>query len=118
MSSTTLAEFTDCLVPISDFSQGKASKIFADVSENQKEYVVLKNNQPTAVVLSVREYREQQQKLQKFENLLNLADRLHLQKLAESRLGDDTVPFDEVLREEGISIDELKALADEVEFEA
>jgi hypothetical protein len=48
--SATLAELTEKLVTVSDFSQGKASRIFTDVAENNNEYIVLKNNQPTAVV--------------------------------------------------------------------
>ena len=49
--SSTLLDLTERLVPISDFSQGKAGKIFNDVSENDHEYIILKNNQPTAVLL-------------------------------------------------------------------
>ena len=53
----TLTEFTEKLVPISDFSKGKAGKIFTDVEENNNEYIVLRNNQPTAVLISIKEYR-------------------------------------------------------------
>ena len=52
-----LLELTERLVPISDFSQGKAGKIFNDVAKNNKGYIVLKNNQPTAVVISIQEYK-------------------------------------------------------------
>ena len=55
-------EFAEKLVPISDFSQGKAGKIFSDVAENNNEYIVLKNNQPIAVVMSIKEYVETQKK--------------------------------------------------------
>ena len=65
-----LLEFTERLVPISDFSQGKAGKIFNDVSENNKEYIILKNNQPTAVLLSIKEYKDTQEKVAKLEKLL------------------------------------------------
>ena len=66
----TLLDLTERLVPISDFSQGKAGKIFNDVAQNNNAYIVLKNNQPTAVVLSVKEYRETQEKLSRLERLL------------------------------------------------
>ena len=58
-----LTDFTEKLVSISEFSQGKAGKIFADVAKNNAEYIVLKNNQPTAVVMSMDEYRETQRQL-------------------------------------------------------
>ena len=68
--SLALAEFTEKLVSISDFSQGKAGKIFSDVADNNREYVVLKNNQPTAVVISVQEYKDTQKKVAMLEEIL------------------------------------------------
>ena len=61
--SLALAEFADKLVSVSDFSQGKAGRIFNDVAEFYKEYIVLKNNQPTAVVVSIESYKETQKKV-------------------------------------------------------
>ena len=68
--SLALAKFTERLVPISDFSQGKAGKIFSDVYENDNEYIVLKNNQPTAVVISVNQYKETQRRIERLEKML------------------------------------------------
>ncbi len=59
----SMFELTEKLVSISDFSQGKAGKIFNDVAVNNHEYIVMKNNQPTAVVISVESYGEIQEKL-------------------------------------------------------
>ena len=39
--SMDLVYFTEKLVPISDFSQGRAGKIFNDVVENNNEYIIL-----------------------------------------------------------------------------
>ena len=49
-----ILNFTERLIPISDFSKGKTSRIFDDVKNNNTEYIVLKNNQPTAMVISPR----------------------------------------------------------------
>lgn len=68
--SLALAQFTEKLVPISDFSQGKAGKIFKDVADNDSEYIVLKNNQPVAVVISMSEYRRTQEQLARMETYL------------------------------------------------
>ena len=38
-----------CLIPISQFNKGQASKIF-DRLHDEKELIVLKNNQPSAVI--------------------------------------------------------------------
>lgn len=63
----SIIDLTERLVPVSDFSQGKAGKIFADVYENNMEYIVLKNNQPTAVIISIQEYKNLQNKIRRME---------------------------------------------------
>ena len=115
--SMALVECTEKLVPISDFSQGKAGKIFSDVADNDKEYIVLKNNQPTAVVVSVKEYRDTQEKVAKLEALLEKIENIRLLKLAESRVNDNSTSFEEFVNEQGFSMDELAELSESVEFE-
>ena len=115
--SMALLEFTEKLVPISDFSQGKAGKIFSDVAENNKEYIVLKNNQPTAVIVSVKEYRDTQEKIARLEALLEKIENIRLLKLAETRTNDNGTSFEEFVKEQGFSMDELEELSERVEFE-
>lgn len=114
---TTLLELTERLVPISDFSQGKAGKIFSDVAENDHEYIVLKNNQPTAVLLSVKEYRNTQKKLARLEELLEKIENIKLLKLAENRANDNTSSFESFVQEQGFSMEELEEISESVEFE-
>lgn len=113
----TLLDLTERLVPISDLSQGKAGKIFKDVSENNHEYIILKNNQPTAVLLSVKEYKATQEKLAKLEKLLEKIENIRLLKLVESRTNDHTSSFETFVKEQGFSMEELEALSESVEFE-
>lgn len=54
-------------VSVSEFSQGKANRIFNDVANNNQEYVVVKNNKPTAVVISVEEYQKLNDRLKRLE---------------------------------------------------
>lgn len=49
------ANILQSLVPISQFNKGKAAQIF-DRLRTEKELIVLKNNQPSAVILSPQEY--------------------------------------------------------------
>ena len=114
---TTLLELTERLVPISDFSQGKAGKLFSDVAENDHEYIVLKNNQPTAVLLSVKEYRNTQKKLARLEELLEKIENIRLLKLAENRANDNTSSFESFVQEQGFSMEELEEVSESVEFE-
>ena len=115
--SMALLNLTERLVPISDFSQGKAGKIFTDVAENNNEYIILKNNQPTAVLLSVKEYRDTQEKIARLETLLEKIENIRLLKLAESRADNNTTSFEEFVNEQGFSMEELEELSEGVEFE-
>ena len=115
--NTAILDLTERLVSISDFSQGKAGKIFNDVAANNKEYIVLKNNQPTAVVISIQEYRDTQEKIAKFEKLLEKVEEVRLMRLAEHRMYSKTSSFVEFVEEQGFSIEELEALSEEVEIE-
>lgn len=115
--SLVLANMTENLIPVSDFSQGKAGKIFTDVAKNNKEYIVLKNNQPTAVVLSIKEYKETQKKLAKLESLLEAIENAHLLKIATSRENSNSMDFEKFVAEQGYSMDELEEMAESVEIE-
>lgn len=115
--NTTLLDLTERLVPISDFSQGKAGKIFNDVAENNNEYIILKNNQPTAVLLSVKEYKETQEKIAKLERFLEKIENIRLLKLAESRANDHTSSFEAFVNEQGFSMEELEEISESVELE-
>ena len=112
-----IIDFTEQLIPISDFSQGKAGKIFSDVAENNKQYIVLKNNQPTAVVISIEEYKEIQKKIDRLEKFLEAVENMRLLKLAESRVNSETISFEELVAQEGFSMEEIDELVESVEFE-
>ena len=113
----SLTDFTEKLVPISDFSQGKAGKIYSDVAENNSEYIVLKNNQPTAVLLSINEYKALQDKIEMMERFLEKIENMKLLQLAESRKGSPASTFEEFLSKEGYDLEEIMTLAEQVEFE-
>lgn len=49
------ADLLQSLVPISQFNKGQAAKIF-DRLHSERELIVLKNNQPSAIILSPEEY--------------------------------------------------------------
>lgn len=115
--SATILDLTERLVPISDFSQGKAGKIFNDVAENNNEYIVLKNNQPTAVLLSIKEYRDTQEKVARLEKLMEKIENIRLLKLAEERANNNTTSFESFIKGQGFSIEELEKLSESVEFE-
>lgn len=67
---------TDHFVSVSEFSQRKANRIFNDVANNNQEYVVVKNNKPTAVVLSVEKYQKLNDRLKRLEAYVEQMDKL------------------------------------------
>lgn len=67
---------TDHFVSVSEFSQGKANRIFNDVANNNQEYVVVKNNKPIAVVLPVEEYQKLNDRLKRLEAYVEQMDKM------------------------------------------
>jgi len=55
------------IVTVSEFSQGKAGKIFSDVNANSSSYIVMKNNNPVAVIVSVEEYNSYQERIEELQ---------------------------------------------------
>lgn len=88
------------LVPISQFNKGQAAKIF-DRLHFEKELVVLKNNQPSAIILSPEEYT----RLTEIEEDYFLL--LEANKRIENNGNSKTISFDAVMNNLGISEDEF-----------
>lgn len=88
------------LVPISQFNKGQAAKIF-DRLHSERELIVLKNNQPSAIILSPEEYTR----------LTEIEEDYYLLLEANKRVKDNgnnkTVLFNSVMSNLGISEDEL-----------
>ena len=106
-----ILNFTERLIPISDFSKGKTSRIFDDVKNNNTEYIVLKNNQPTAMVISLDSYRELVEKASKMETLLDKIEEIRLFK------AEKTKDFEDVISEFGFTKEEIFEDMDDVEIE-
>ncbi len=94
------AELLQSLVPISQFNKGQAAKIF-DRLHSERELIVLKNNQPSAIILSLEEYT----RLTEIEEDYVLM--LEANKRMEDSINNKTISFDSVMSNLGISEDEL-----------
>ena len=103
------ANILKSLVPITQFNRGQASRIF-DRLRTERQLVVLKNNQPTAVILSPEEYTRLTEAEEDYQLLL----------LARERLAGDNlknaIPEQDVLSGLGITEEEI-AQAEDVELE-
>lgn len=105
----TTADLMQSLVPISQFNKGQAAKIF-DRLHSEKELIVLKNNQPSAIILSPEEYTRLTEIEEDYFLLLEANKRMKDQE--ESK----TVSFDTVMNDLGIGEEELLA-AEDVDIE-
>lgn len=116
-----LLKFTQNLVPISDFSRGKTAQLFDDVKNNNTEYVVLKNNQPTAMVISLDMYKTLVEKAVKMERLLDKIEENRLfaraEKVASETNISDYESFDDICNEFGFDPQKIESDCESVEIE-
>ena len=102
------ANILNSLIPITQFNRGQASRIF-DRLRTERRLVVLKNNQPAAVILSPQEY----------DHLCEAEEDYALLVEAERRLAENTAPYvtmEDAMKELGITQEEVDAIED-VEIE-
>jgi prevent-host-death family protein len=101
----------DHIISVSDLGRGKASKVIQSVESSKEQFIVVKNNKPQAIIMSVDEYNE----------LLEYKEELELLLLATKRLKENEESeystFEEVMKEFDITEEELDALEDSVEIE-
>ena len=103
------ANILHSLVPISQFNKGKAAQIF-DRLRTEKELIVLKNNQPSAVILSPEEYTRLTEIEEDYLLFLEANSRL------EANGEKPAVSFKNVLDDLGISDADLEDV-EEVDIE-
>lgn len=97
------------LVSISQFNKGQASRIF-DRLHSESQLIVLKNNQPTAFILSPNEYDRLSEIEEDYALLLEVYERLE-------KNGDKPgIPMADVMARHGITENDLDEIED-VEIE-
>lgn len=100
------ADILDSLVPITQFNRGQASKIF-DRLHSESRLIVIKNNQPAAIILSPSEFQRLSEIEEDYTWLLEATRRL-------KEDSSSTSSREEVMSELGISEADLAAAGDVV----
>ena len=103
MAFTT--DLLQSLVPITQFNRGQASRIF-DRLRSERQLIVLKNNQPSAIILSPEEYARLAEIEEDYMLLLEANRRL------EENNGKPTLSFQSVLDELGLTEADLEKTED------
>ncbi|AEM79463.1 type II toxin-antitoxin system Phd/YefM family antitoxin [Thermoanaerobacter wiegelii] len=108
---SNLKNLVSYMISVSDLGRGKASKIIEEVAKKKEHYIVIKNNKPQAVIIPIEQYDE----------LMEAQENLELLQLAIERTKnlkeEDHIPFEEILKEDGLTREELKKYIDMVEIE-
>lgn len=99
------ANFLTRLIPITQFNRGQASRIF-DRLRSEPELVVLKNNQPSAVILAPDEYTRLAEIEENYALLLEATRRLVANE------GKTTIPDADVMKYLGIADADLEEVED------
>ena len=102
---TITANLLQSLVPITQFNRGQASRIF-DRLRTEKQLVVLKNNQPSAIILSPEEYERLAEIEENYLLLMEASERL------KKNEGKNSIHFADVLSSLGITEQELNDTED------
>ncbi len=99
------------MISVSDLGRGKASKVVQEIRENNEQYIVVKNNKPQAVMLSVDEYSE----------LIEAKEELQLLSIAIERSKnfkeEDMLSWEQVIKNDGLSETEINKLINKVDIE-
>lgn len=54
--SVDLRKVFDCMISVSELGRGQASKVIQAIEEDGNPYIVVKNNKPQAVIISINDY--------------------------------------------------------------
>jgi len=106
-----LRDALDHMISVSELGRGKASKVIQEVESTKDQYIVVKNNKPQAIIISIEEYTE----------LMEAKDELILLVEAQSRVSNmkekELLSLEQFLDEEGIEMEEIDSLKDSVVLE-
>ena len=95
--------------PLTDLNRGKASKIIDTLKKKGQSVFIVKNNKPEAVMISMKDYEE-------FREYMFYKE-VHRRAMAYAAEPAMTYSRDDVMKEFGITEDDLKEVEDEVEFD-
>ena len=108
MDNMSVVGMMKTMIPITRFNKGEANKIFDEVQRAGAK-IVMKNNSPACVLLSPEQY----------ESLMEMLSDYILLNEAETRMtnnnSQENLSHEEVMKEFGISQDELDGIDVEIE---
>ena len=105
-----LRKLSESIVSSTDLSR-KSAQILNEIEENKNSKIIVKNNKPTAVIMSMSEYNHLIETWDNY-NLLNMA----VERLNKNDSKND-IDLNSLIEKEGFDKKELMKLKDEIEFD-
>lgn len=106
-----LRDALDHIISVSELGRGQASKVIQVVKSKKEQFIVVKNNKPEAIIMSIEEYNELMESKEELELLLLATERVKNTNISGYK------DFDQLLEEEGITHEQLDTIIDDVEIE-
>lgn len=106
-----LRDALDHMISVSELGRGQASKVIQLVKSKKEQFIVVKNNKPEAIIMSIEEYNDLMESKEELELLLLATERVNKSDASEHK------DFDQLLEEEGITHDELDYIDIDVDLE-
>jgi prevent-host-death family protein len=97
------------MISVSDLGRGQASRVIQAVEKNKEQYIVVKNNKPQAILISIEEYLNLMESKEELELLLIASER--------TKTPQEYIDFNTVLNEFNISHEDLDEIESDVEIE-
>ena len=101
LNALTVNDFLKSIVPISRFNKGEANRIFDEVNKTGYK-VVVKNNNPTCILVSPEDFSEMLEYAENYALLLEANKRME-----KSKKG---MPMKDVMKELGITKKDLEQI--------
>lgn len=106
-----LRDALDHMISVSELGRGKASKVIQEVESTKDQYIVVKNNKPQAIIISIEEYTELMEAKEELDLLVEAQSRINTMNLTEA------VTLEKLLEDEEFSLEEIDLLKDSVVIE-
>lgn len=106
-------------VSISDLSRGKASQVVQNVVKNEDQCIIVKNNKPEAVILSLNEYLtliDIKEKMNELEEDIELIQMVR-KRIENTTKINNAMSHEDILKRYDITEEEINELMNIVEIE-
>ena len=90
----------DEIISVTDLARNLSTALNSLVDYSKEKLAISKNNKLEAVIIPIEEYERMKEAYEQVENM-------EISRIIEERKNSKTITFDELLKQQGVSRDEL-----------